>query len=288
MAQQHSILSEYLYKFSRNRVAVVALVVALLLAVLSIAAPAVAPHDPVEVNLEQELQPGFWAGNWTYPLGTDNLGRDILSRLLYGGAISLRVGYMVIGLTALFGTLLGLISAYFGGLVDILMMRVIDVFLAFPPLLLALAIAAALGTGLENAMLAIAIVYIPMMARVVRGSVLGVKNQSFIEASRALAAPNRWIMIRHILPNVLPASLVYLTLLLADAILYTAALGFLGIGIEPSTPEWGAMLSQGREFLLLGQWWVTVFPGLMIVFAVLSFNLVGDGLREAFDSRLHR
>lgn len=286
--QKQSILSEYVYKFSRNRVAIVALVVAVLLAVVSLMAPAIAPHDPVAVDLERELEPGFWAGNWSYPLGTDNLGRDILSRILYGGAISLRVGYMVIGLTALFGTILGLISAYFGGVVDILVMRVIDVFLAFPPLLLALAIAAALGTGLENAMLAIAIVYIPMMARVVRGSVLTVKNQAFVEASRALAAPNRWIMIRHILPNILPAALVYLTLMLADAILYTAALGFLGIGIEPSTPEWGAMLSQGREFLLLGQWWVTVFPGLMIVLAVLSFNLVGDGLREAFDSRLHR
>lgn len=286
--QKQSILSEYVYKFSRNRVAIVALVVAVLLAVVSLIAPAIAPHDPLAVDLERELEPGFWAGNWSYPLGTDNLGRDILSRILYGGAISLRVGYMVIGLTALFGTILGLISAYFGGVVDILVMRVIDVFLAFPPLLLALAIAAALGTGLENAMLAIAIVYIPMMARVVRGSVLTVKNQAFVEASRALAAPNRWIMVRHILPNILPAALVYLTLMLADAILYTAALGFLGIGIEPSTPEWGAMLSQGREFLLLGQWWVTVFPGLMIVLAVLSFNLVGDGLREAFDSRLHR
>jgi ABC-type dipeptide/oligopeptide/nickel transport system permease subunit len=286
--QNQSILSEYVYKFSRNRVAIVALVVAVVLGVVSLIAPAVAPHDPLAVDLERELEPGFWAGNWSYPLGTDNLGRDILSRILYGGAISLRVGYMVIGLTALFGTILGLISAYFGGVVDILVMRVIDVFLAFPPLLLALAIAAALGTGLENAMLAIAIVYIPMMARVVRGSVLTVKNQAFVEASRALAAPNRWIMVRHILPNILPAALVYLTLMLADAILYTAALGFLGIGIEPSTPEWGAMLSQGREYLLLGQWWVTVFPGLMIVLAVLSFNLVGDGLREAFDSRLHR
>ncbi len=286
--QNQSILSEYVYKFSRNRVAIVALVVAVVLGVVSLIAPAVAPHDPLAVDLERELEPGFWAGNWGYPLGTDNLGRDILSRILYGGAISLRVGYMVIGLTALFGTILGLISAYFGGVVDILVMRVIDVFLAFPPLLLALAIAAALGTGLENAMLAIAIVYIPMMARVVRGSVLTVKNQAFVEASRALAAPNRWIMVRHILPNILPAALVYLTLMLADAILYTAALGFLGIGIEPSTPEWGAMLSQGREYLLLGQWWVTVFPGLMIVLAVLSFNLVGDGLREAFDSRLHR
>jgi ABC-type dipeptide/oligopeptide/nickel transport system permease subunit len=163
-----------------------------------------------------------------------------------------------------------------------------DVLLSFPPLLLALAIAASLGAGLENAMFAISLVYIPQMARVVRGSVLKVKTNSFIEASKALGSGNIWIMVRHILPNVFPAALVFLTLLLADAILYTASLGFLGVGIKPSTPEWGAMLSTGKEYLLMGQWWVTVFPGLMIVFAVLSFNMVGDGLREAFDSKLKR
>jgi len=279
---------ERLSGFKKNRLAMVALAVALLLLIASIAAPLLTPYDPVETNMKEKLQPGFWAGNWDHPLGTDNLGRDMLSRLLHGGAISLRVGYMVIAVTAVFGTLLGIISAYFGGVTDILIQRVIDIFLSFPPLLLALAIAASLGAGLENAMMAISLVYIPQMARIVRGSVLKVKTNSFVEASRTLAAGDIWIMSRHILPNIFPAALVYLTLLLADAILYTASLGFLGVGIKPSTPEWGAMLSTGKEYLLMGQWWVTIFPGLMIVLAVLSFNLIGDGLREAFDTKLRR
>ena len=283
--------SEFLERlsiFKKNRLAMAALLVAILLIVLSLSAALLTAYDPVETDLDKKLMPGFWAGNWEHPLGTDNLGRDMLSRLLHGGAISLRVGYLVIAVTALFGTLLGLVSAYYGGVVDILIQRIMDVLLSFPPLLLALAIAASLGAGLENAMLAISLVYIPQMARVVRGSVLKVKTSSFIEASKALAGGNLWIMARHILPNIFPAALVYLTLLLADAILYTASLGFLGVGIKPSTPEWGAMLSSGKEYLLMGQWWVTVFPGLMIVLAVLSFNLVGDGLREAFDSKLKR
>ncbi len=274
--------------FKKNRLAMAAFFVAVLLIILSVAAPLISPYDPIETDLLNKLKPGFWAGNWDNLLGTDNLGRDVLSRILYGGAISLRVGYMVIAVTAIFGTLLGLVSAYYGGLADIIIMRFMDVLLSFPPLLLALAIAASLGAGLENAMFAISLVYIPQMARVVRGSVLKVKTNSFIEASKALGSGNIWIMVRHILPNIFPAALVFLTLLLADAILYTASLGFLGVGIKPSTPEWGAMLSTGKEYLLMGQWWVTVFPGLMIVFAVLSFNLVGDGLREAFDSKLKR
>lgn len=279
---------ERLSIFKKNRLAMAAFFVAVLLIILSVAAPLISPYDPIETDLLNKLKPGFWAGNWDNPLGTDNLGRDVLSRILYGGAISLRVGYMVIAVTAIFGTILGLVSAYYGGLADIIIMRFMDVLLSFPPLLLALAIAASLGAGLENAMFAISLVYIPQMARVVRGSVLKVKTNSFIEASKALGSGSIWIMVRHILPNIFPAALVFLTLLLADAILYTASLGFLGVGIKPSTPEWGAMLSTGKEYLLMGQWWVTVFPGLMIVFAVLSFNLVGDGLREAFDSKLKR
>jgi len=274
--------------FRKNRLATAGFIVALALIIISLLAPLIAPYNPEEPDLDKKLVPGFWKGNWEHPLGTDNLGRDLLSRIIYGGSISLKVGYIVIAITAVFGTLIGVISAYFGKVVDIVLMRVVDIFLAFPPLLLALAIAAALGTGIEKAMLAIAVVYIPGMARIVRGTVLSVKTLSYIEASRALAGRNIWIIVRHILPNILPSALVYLTLLLADAILYTAALGFLGIGIEPSIPEWGAMLSSGRDFLLLGQWWVTVFPGIMIVLAVFSFNVIGDGLREAFDTKLWR
>lgn len=277
---------QIIHEFRKNKLAVIGFYVAVGLILLSVLAPVLAPHNPLEPNLASKLLPGFWQGNWNHLLGTDNLGRDLLSRIIYGGAISLRVGYVVILITAVFGTLLGVVSAYYGGVVDMLVMRVVDVFLAFPPLLLALAIAASLGTGLEKAMLAISLTYIPGMARIVRGSVLTVKTLPYVEASRALGASNGWIIVRHILPNILPAALVYLTLLLADAILYTAALGFLGVGIDPSTPEWGAMLSGGRDYLLMGQWWVTVFPGIMIVLAVLSFNLFGDGLRESLDSKL--
>jgi len=206
--------------------------------------------------------------------------------LLPGARISLSVGYAVIAITAVAGMFIGLVSGYFGGVVDIVIMRFIDILLAFPPLLLALVIAATLGTGLDRAMLAIAIIYIPSLARIVRGSVLTVKEMPYVEASRAMGGGNIWIILGHVLPNVITPVIVYLTLLLGDAILYTAALGFLGVGIDPSSPEWGAMLSGGKDFLILGQWWITVFPGIMIFLAVLSFNLFGDGLREAVDSKL--
>ncbi|MEA1960917.1 MAG: ABC transporter permease [Bacillota bacterium] len=277
---------QIIIEFRKNKLAVVGFYIAVGLLLLSVLAPFLAPHDPLEPNLTAKLIPGFWAGNWNNFLGTDNLGRDLFSRILYGGTISLRVGYIVILITAVFGTILGVVPAYYGKAVDMFLMRIVDVFLAFPPLLLALAIAAALGTGLEKAMLAISLTYIPGMARIVRSSVLTVKTLPYVEASQSMGASSTWIIVRHILPNILAPAVVYLTLLLADAILYTAALGFLGVGIDPSTPEWGAMLSSGRDYLLMGQWWVTVFPGIMIVLAVLSFNLFGDGLRESLDSKL--
>ncbi len=272
--------------FTRNRLTAVALGVALALIILSIVGPAIAPHDRGGPKRGRARQPGFWADTSEHRRGTDNPGGDTFSRLLYGAGISLRIGYSVIGVTALIGVTIGLISGYFGGRVDIIVMRIFDVLLAFPPLLLALAIVAVLGTGMENAMMAIVIVYVPAVARIARGSVLSVKELPFIEASRAMGAGNVWIMVGHVLPNILTPVVVYLTLLLGDAILYTAALGFLGIGIDPALPEWGAMLSGGRDFLLVGKWWITVFPGLMIFLAVLSFNLLGDGLREALDPKL--
>ncbi len=272
--------------YKRNKLAVVAFFIALILMILAVIGPYLAPYDPVEINLQLRFEPGFWEGSTDHFLGTDNLGRDIFSRILYGTGISLKVGYAVIAITAVIGLFIGLVSGYFGGVVDIVIMRFIDILLAFPPLLLALVIAATLGTGIEKAMLAIAIIYIPSLARIVRGSVLTVKEMPYVEASRAMGAGNIWIILGHVLPNVLTPVIVYLTLLLGDAILYTAALGFLGVGIDPTTPEWGAMLSSGKDFLILGKWWITVFPGIMIFLAVLSFNLFGDGLREAVDSKL--
>lgn len=279
-------LNQILRVYKRNKLAVVAFFIAVLLMVLAVIGPYIAPYDPVEINLSARFEPGFWGGNIENLLGTDNLGRDIFSRILHGTGISLKVGYAVIAITAVVGLFIGLVSGYFGGVVDIVIMRFIDILLAFPPLLLALVIAATLGTGIEKAMLAIAIIYIPSLARIVRGSVLTVKEMPYVEASRAMGAGNIWIIIGHVLPNVLTPVIVYLTLLLGDAILYTAALGFLGVGIDPTTPEWGAMLSSGKDFLILGKWWITLFPGIMIFLAVLSFNLFGDGLREAVDSKL--
>jgi peptide/nickel transport system permease protein len=286
MGKKESELKQVFRVYKKSKLAIAALAVALLLFFIAIIGPSIAPHNPIEVNLDDTFETGFWVGNMEHPLGTDNLGRDIYSRILYGTGISLKIGYAIIAITAVCGLIIGLISGYFGGVIDIVVMRFIDILLAFPPLLLALVIAATLGTGMEKAMLAIAIIYIPSLARIVRGSVLTVKELPYVEASIAMGSGNAWIILGHVLPNIITPVIVYLTLLLGDAILYTAALGFLGVGIDPSTPEWGAMLSGGRDFLLLGKWWITVFPGVMIFLAVLSFNLVGDGLREAVDSKL--
>ncbi len=282
----NSELKMFVRQFKKNRLAVAAFIIALLLVFVALFGTYLTPYDPLDTNLEARLVPGFWADNMENPLGTDGLGRDILSRLLHGAGISLKVGYTVILITALVGISTGILSGYMGGVIDLIIMRLVDIILAFPPLLLALVIVAALGTGIERAMLAIAIIYIPGLARIVRGSVLTVKELPYVEASKAMGGSHFWIMLRHVLPNVITPTVVYLTLLLGDAILYTAALGFLGVGIDPSMPEWGAMLSGGKDYLLLGKWWVTVFPGFMIFLAVLSFNLLGDGLREAMDAKL--
>lgn len=282
----NSELKQVIRVYRKNKLAVVAFYIAVSLMILAVIGPYIAPYDPLEINLPARFETGFWEGKTEHLLGTDNLGRDIFSRILHGTGISLKVGYAVIAITAVVGIFIGLISGYFGGIVDIVIMRFIDILLSFPPLLLALVIAATLGTGIEKAMLAIAIIYIPSLARIVRGSVLTVKEMPYVEASRAIGAGKAWIILGHVLPNILTPTIVYLTLLLGDAILYTAALGFLGVGIDPTTPEWGAMLSGGKDFLILGKWWITLFPGIMIFLAVLSFNLFGDGLREAVDSKL--
>jgi ABC-type dipeptide/oligopeptide/nickel transport system permease subunit len=281
-----SFLGESVKQFKKNKLAVASLFLVVFIMLLGVMAPYIALEDPVEPSPENRLQPGFWTGNFDNPLGTDELGRDIFSRIVYGTQISLKVGYTVVVIAAIFGILLGLISAYYGGIIDLILMRITDIFLSFPPLLLALTVVAILGTGLENAMLAIALIYIPQLARIVRSSVLTVKELPYVEASRSLGAKNYFIIFGHILPNILAPSVVYLTLLLADAVLYTAALGFLGVGIDPSTPEWGAMLSNGRDYIILGYWWLTVFPGMMIAISVFAFNLFGDGLREALDPKM--
>jgi peptide/nickel transport system permease protein len=265
----------------RNRGAMMGLALLCVLGLCAVFAPVLAPNDPVQQHYDALLLPP----GPKYLLGTDHYGRDILSRLLYGARISLPVGLVSIAIGASVGTLLGLVSGYLGGLLDGIILRIIDVMLAFPGILLALAVVAILGPNLFNVMLAVGISTIPSYTRVVRGSVLSSKQNLYVDAARVVGATSKRIMILHILPNVLAPIVVLSTLSLAGAILGVAGLSFLGLGAQPPTPEWGAMLSAGRE-VLRRAWWPSTFPGLAIMTAVLSINLLGDALRDALDPRL--
>ena len=248
-------------------------------------APWLSPYDPLAQNLEHRLQ----APSQAHLMGTDDFGRDIFSRVMYGARISLTVGFIAIGIAVTGGLVLGLVAGFYttgrwGHLIDHAIMRTGDIMLAFPTVLLAIAIVTAFGPGLRNAMLAIAIIYLPRFVRIVRASVLVEKGQTYIEAGQALGVSNQRLLFRHLLPNALSPVIVQATLGLAEAIIEAAALSFLGLGATPPTPEWGAMLSEGRSYLRLAPW-VTFFPGMAIFLIVVSFNLLGDGLRDAFDPR---
>jgi len=254
-----------------------------LLALAALLAPLLAPADPLAQDLQRRLQPPS-AAHW---LGTDEFGRDILSRLLYGARISLRLGLLAIAAALGAGILLGLWAGYRGGWTDSLIMRLMDLMLAFPSILLAIAIVAVIGPGIDNVMIAVSIVLIPQFARLVRGAVLSIRELNYVEAARALGASDRQILLRAILPNCLVPLVVQATLSLATAILDAAGLSFLGLGAQPPAPEWGAMLSGSRDLLLRAPW-VMAFPGLAIFAAALGLNLFGDGLRDALDSRAKR
>jgi peptide/nickel transport system permease protein len=256
--------------------------------VTALLAPWVSPYDPLAQDLDRRLQPPSQA----HPLGTDDFGRDILSRVMYGARISLTVGFLSIGIAVAGGLVLGLVAGFYttgrcGRLIDHAIMRTSDILLAFPAVLLAIAIVTAFGPGLRNAMLAIAIIYLPRFIRIVRASVLVERAQSYIEAGQALGVSHPRLLFRHLLPNVMSPVIVQATLGLAEAIIEAAALSFLGLGATPPTPEWGAMLSEGRSYLRLAPW-VTFFPGMAIFLIVVSFNLLGDGLRDVLDPRLRR
>jgi peptide/nickel transport system permease protein len=272
----------------RHRGAVAGLLVILLFFATALLAPALSPYDPLAQNLDRRLQ----GPSPVHPLGTDDFGRDILSRVMYGARISLTVGFLSIGIAMAGGLSLGLVAGFYttgrwGRVIDMVIMRTSDILLAFPAVLLAIAIVTAFGPGLRNAMLAIAIIYLPRFIRIVRAAILVEKEQTYIEAGQALGMSHRRLLLRHLLPNVMSPVIVQATLGLAEAILEAAALSFLGLGATPPTPEWGAMLSEGRSYLRLAPW-VTFFPGMAIFLIVVSFNLLGDGLRDALDPRLRR
>lgn len=279
---------ETLQIFQKNKAALVGLGIICIMVIVALFPRYLAPNDPLKRNLSQRLKPGFWAGPefTTYPLGTDYLGRCILSRIIWGTRTSLLVGFIAVGISTILGLVLGVFSGYFGGLMDTILMRIVDVLFAFPSILLAITIMATLGPGLEKAMIAIGIVYTPQMARVVRSAVLVIREMDYIEAERALGASHRRIIWYHILPNAIAPVIVYATLSTAGAILDAAALGFLGLGALPPTPEWGAMLSGSRQALTAGAWWAATFPGIAIMCAVLGLNLLGDGMRDLLDPRL--
>lgn len=246
-------------------------------------APQVAPHDPTEVNSKVRLQPP----SKEYPFGTDHMGRCILSRIVYGARISLSVGVAVICGSLLIGIVLGTVSGYFGGLADDVIMRLVDGFLAIPSMFLALALAGTLGPGLFNLMMALIAVEWTSYARVVRGSILSVKEQEFVEATRGLGASDLYILVHHILPNIISPVIVIATLGVGYAILAAAGLSFLGFGVQPPTPEWGSMLDDGRLFMRKAPY-IMVFPGLAIMITVLAFNFLGDGLRDEMDPRFRK
>lgn len=265
---------------SHNPIGLVGLVIIGVVILVAIAAPLLAPQDPTS-QVTRRLQPpggGFL-------MGTDELGRDVFSRVVFGSRISLYVGIISVSIALVLGVTIGLLAGYYGGRLDTLLMRMMDILLAFPALVLAIMIAGLLGANLTDAMLAIGVVYAPHFARVVRGSVLGVKAELYIDAARLLGATGPRIIRRHVLPNVLAPLIVLATLSLSTAILTEASLSFLGLGAQPPEPSWGTMLNGGRKFMELAPW-VVIFPGLAIMLVVQGFNLLGDGLRDALDPSL--
>lgn len=274
-------LAEMVMQFKEHKIAMVGAVLILFLAFIAVFAPYIAPHDPIEINLKERLL----APNMEYPLGTDNLGRCMLSRIIYGARISLQIGIIVVGITSVIGITLGMIAGYYGGVLDELIMRGVDILLVFPGIILALVIAGILGPGLFNVMLALAIVGWTGYARVVRGVVLSVKEKEYVESARALGVGDWYIITRHILPSCVAPIIVIATLGMAYVILAAAALSFLGLGAQPPTPEWGSMLNNGKNFMRTAPH-LTIFPGLAIMITILAFNFIGDGLRDALDPRV--
>ena len=282
-------LREFWSYFSANRGALAGLLIVVLVLLTAVFAPLLAPHAPELTNNTVFLKPPFWqaGGSISYPLGTDAIGRDILSRLIYGARLSLVIGLAVVALSVVVGTVLGMTAGYFRGVFEIAVMRLMDIILTLPSLLLAIVIVAILGPGLMNAMLAVAIVVLPHYVRITRAAVISEMSRDYVTAARMNGAGHLRLMFNEVLPNCMAPLIVQASLGISTAILDAAALGFLGLGAQPPSPEWGTMLADAREFVMRA-WRVVTFPGLAILITVLAFNLLGDGLRDAFDPKLKR
>lgn len=270
-----------LKRLKRHRLATAGVVIIVLLILIAVSAPFVSPYDPLKQNYDELLLPPS-TKHW---LGTDDLGRDMLSRIIFGSRYALLIGVAIVMIEMAIGVTLGLIAGYYGGIIDTAIMRFVDIMLSLPMLVLGLAIAGALGGGLLNVILAIGVIGWVEFSRLIRGEVLSVRASTFVEAARATGTSDFRILIRHILPNTVASIIVLATLMIPDAILTSAALSFLGIGAQPPTPEWGLILSSGRNYLSTA-WWIATFPGLAIMLTVLGFNFFGDGLRDALDPKL--
>ena len=268
--------------FTRNKLAIVGLCFILFWVIVALVAPFVAPFDPTGINFADKLvAPGVNG----HILGTDQYGRDVLSRIMYGARISIWCGVISVGISLVIGTILGGIAGYYGGLVSIVIMRVMDAMCAFPSLVLAIVIASVMGRGTVSAMIAVGIVSIPDYARLMFAETSSIRGRPYIEAGVAIGLKNNQLIARHVLPNCMSQLLVKATLGLGFAILTVSSLSFLGIGVQPPTPEWGNMISEGRGYIISGEWWMTTFPGLAIMTSILGFNLVGDGVRDILDPR---
>lgn len=275
-----STFNKVIYHLRRNPLVVIGLLIVIMWIFIALVAPSIAPYPPLQQNLVDRLQPP----NEVYAMGTDELGRDIFSRVLWGAQITIPAGFAVIIIGSFIGTLIGAISGYLGGLADELLMRFTELFMAFPTIILAMAVTAALGPDIKNAILALVVVWWPSYARVVRGLVLEVKSQEYVEAAHSVGAGGIYVLFRTILPNCIAPAVILATLDIGNAIIVFASLSFIGLGPDPSSPEWGRMVSIGIDFF--GQWWMWLFPGLGIATLVMALNFIGDGLRDILDPRL--
>lgn len=293
-----SLRQDAMRQLVRHPTGILGMAILVIFLVLTVLAPVLRNQDPVRGNLRLRTIPPTWTlsqeelqsrdiGRWSYPMGTDVQGRDVFVRVLYGGRISLRIGLEAVAMAALVGTILGLIAGFFGGWIDTFIVWFVDILLAFPGILLAIAIVAALGQSLTNALIAISITYVPVYIRIVRAVTLSLRESEYVQAARALGSGPSRIIREHVLPNGLSPLIVQLTLSIGTAILDVAALGFLGLGARPPTPEWGSMISDGFGRFRVAPW-LSIFPGIAIFFSVVGFNLLGDAIRDVLDPRLKR